>query len=64
MDGFLEKFVISDFLVADADYFKYSGWEEVSPSLVESLKHGDGFEEGGEVGDFQEYRQLQVTTNS
>ena len=42
MDGFLEKFVISDFLVADADYFKYSSWEDVSPSLVESLKHLDG----------------------
>lgn len=64
MDGFLEKFVISDFLVADADYFKYSGWEEVSPSLVESLKHLDGFEDGGYVGYFQDYRQLQVTKKS
>ena len=64
MDGFLEKFVISDFLVADADYFKYSGWEEVSPSLVESLKHLDGFEDGGYVEYFQDYRQLQVTKKS
>ena len=64
MDGFLEKFVISDFLVADANYFKYSGWEEVSPSLVESLKHLDGFEDGGYVGYFQDYRQLRVTKKS
>ena len=64
MDGFLEKFVISDFFVADADYFKYRGWEEVSPSLVESLKHLDGFEDGGYVGYFQDYRQLQVTKKS
>ena len=64
MDGFLEKFVISDFLVADADYFKYSGWGDVSPSLVESLKHLDGFEDGGYVGYFKDYRQLQVTKKS
>lgn len=64
MDGFLEKFVISDFLVADANYFKYSGWGDVSPSLVESLKHLEGFEDGGYVGYFQDYRQLQVTKKS
>ncbi len=61
MDGFLEKFVISDFLVADANYFKYSGWGDVSPSLVESLKHLEGFEDGGYVRHFSDYRELQVT---
>lgn len=49
MDGFLSKFVISDFLVADANYFNYSGWGNVSQTLVESLKSQEGYEEGGYV---------------
>lgn len=38
MDGFLKKFVVSDFLVADADYFHYGNWDEVSKNLADNLK--------------------------
>ncbi len=49
MDGFLSKFVVSDFLVADANYFNYSDWGNVSQTLAESLKSQEGYEDGGYV---------------
>lgn len=61
MDGFLKKFVVSDFLVADAEYFQYSGMDDVSSVLVENLKSQDGFEDGGYVRMFNEYTVCKTT---
>lgn len=61
MDGFLKKFVVSDFLVADADYFQYGSWDRVSPALVEDLKDQKGFEDGGYVKMYTGYSVSQTT---
>lgn len=61
MDGFLSKFVVSDFLVADANYFNYSGWGDVSQELVDNLKSQDGFEDGGYVKMLNGYGIAQTT---
>ena len=63
MDGFLKKFVISDFLVADADYFHYGNWDEVSKYLAENLASQEGFEVGGYVRMLQTYAVAETPKN-
>ncbi|WP_122644211.1 ABC transporter permease [Luxibacter massiliensis] len=61
MDGFLDKFVLSDFLVGTVDYFNYSGGGDVSDSLVENLNAQPGMEDGGYVYYAREYLEMDVT---
>ena len=61
MDGFLKKFVVSDFLVAEAGYFQYNGRDNVSPVLVDNLKNQEGFEDGGYVRMFNRYSAAKTT---
>lgn len=62
MDGFLKKFVISDFLVANADQFSNGGGREaVSRNLVDNLINQDGFEDGGYVRKLNEYSVCKTT---
>lgn len=61
IEGFLKKFSVSDFLVGDADYFRYQGWEDVSRTLVEEMKNREGFEDGGYVQIYNSYSQARIT---
>lgn len=63
MDGFLKKFVVSDFLVADADYFHYGNWDEVSKNLADNLASQEGFEDGGYVRMLQTYAVAETPKN-
>lgn len=57
MDQFLEKFVVSDFLIANAEYFnsEYYGVKEgieeisLSESFIRACEEEDGFERGGRL---------------
>ena len=55
MDKFLQKYVVSDFLIANARYFNYEYYgmaEEVqeknlTESFIEACQEQDGFEKAG-----------------
>lgn len=57
MDKFLQKYVVSDFLIANARYFNYEYYgmaEEVqeknlTESFIEACQEQDGFEKGGRI---------------
>ena len=59
----MKKFVVSDFLVADADYFHYGNWDEVSKNLADNLASQEGFEDGGYVRMLQTYAVAETPKN-
>ena len=55
--------MVSDFLVADADYFHYGNWDEVSKNLADNLASQEGFEDGGYVRMLQTYAVAETPKN-